>query len=121
MSHIAIISAVSSVGMLIFIFELTRKRKIREQYALVWLALGFLILVFSVFTKMLDFLAHLAGIYYAPSLLIVLIIYFGMVLGVHFTLVISGLAENNKKLIQEMGLLRNRVENLEKRILNQSR
>jgi hypothetical protein len=118
MSHIAIISAISSVGLLVFIIELTRKRKIREQYALIWLALGFLILVFSVFTRMLDVLAHLAGIYYAPSLLIVLMVFFGMVLGVHFTLVISKLAENDKKLIQEMGLLKNRVENLEKRILN---
>lgn len=120
MSTIAIISAISSVGLLIFIIELTRQRKIREQYALVWLALGFLILVFSVFTKMMDFLAHLAGIYYAPSLLIVLIIFFGMVLGVHFTLVISSLAENHRRLIQEMGLLKNRVEDLEKKILNQS-
>ena len=119
MSQIAIISAISSLGLLIFIIELTRKRKIREQYAVVWLALGFLVLVFSVFTKMLDFLAHVVGIHYAPSLLIILIIYFGMVLGIHFTLVISRLAENDKRLIQEMGLLKKRVEDLEKRIGNQ--
>lgn len=119
MSNIAIISALSSIGLLIFIIELTRRRKIREQYALIWLALGFLILVFSIFKNSLDFIAHLAGIYYAPSLLIILIIFLGMVLGIHFTLVISKLAENNKTLIQEIGLLKNRVENLEKRLLNQ--
>ena len=118
MSKIAIISALSSIGLLIFIIELTRKRKIREPYALIWIALGFLILVFSIFKDRLDFIAHLAGIYYAPSLLIILIIFFGMVLGIHFTLVISKLAENNKTLIQEIGLLKNRVEDLEKRILN---
>ena len=114
MSAIAVLSTIVSVGLLGFIIALTRKRKIREQYALIWLVLGFLILVFSIFNKLLDVLAHWAGIYYAPSMLIVLIIFFGMVLGVHFTLVISRLAESNKILTQEIGLLKNRIETLEK-------
>jgi hypothetical protein len=36
-----------------------------------------------------------------------------MVLGIHFTMVLSRLTENNKKLIQEVGLLKNRVDRLE--------
>ncbi|MHB8095758.1 MAG: DUF2304 domain-containing protein [Candidatus Aminicenantales bacterium] len=114
MSTIAIISMIVSAGLLVCIIELTRRRKIREQYSLIWIAVGFLILVFSIFNKLLDFLARLAGIYYAPSVLIVLMVFFGMVLGIHFTLVISKLAEDNKKLIQEIGLLKNRIETLEK-------
>lgn len=114
MSAIAVLSTIVSAGLLGFIIALTRKRKIREQYALIWLVLGFLILVFSIFNKLLDVLAHWAGIYYAPSMLIVLIIFFGMILGIHFTLVISRLAESNKILTQEIGLLKNRIETLEK-------
>jgi hypothetical protein len=114
MSGIAIISTVGSIGLLVFIIAMTRQRKIREQYALIWLVLGFLLLAFSACRRLLDFAAHSVGIYYAPSLLILLVIFFGMVLGVHFTLVLSRLAENNKILTQEIGLLKNRMENLEK-------
>jgi len=114
MSTIAVLSTIVSAGLLWFIIELTRKRKIREQYALIWLVLGFLLLVFSAWRRLLDAAAHLAGINYAPSLLILLIIFFGMVLGVHLTLVISRLAENSKALTQEIGLLKNRIETLEK-------
>ncbi len=113
MTKISIISAVGSAAMLIVILGMTRRRKIREQYALVWLALGFLMLVFSLFKGLLALLARLAGIYYAPSLLIVLAIFFGMVVGIHITMVLSSLMDDNKKLIQQIGLLKNRVEHLE--------
>jgi len=114
MSGIAILSTICSIGLLGFIIERTLKKKIREQYALIWLALGVLLLVFSACRRLLDFAAHLAGIQYAPSLLILLVIFFGMILGVHFTLVISRLVESNKILAQEIGLLKNRMDRLEK-------
>lgn len=113
MNSIAIISAIGSVVFLAVIVVLARRRKIREQYALIWLAMSFLILVFSIFKELLDLISRLVGIYYAPSLLIILIIFFGIVLGIHFTVVLSKLAENNTKLIQDIGLLKNRVESLE--------
>ena len=113
MTKISIISAIGSIVLLVVIVILTRQRKIREQYSLIWLAMGFLVLVFSLFKRLLDFIARLVGVYYAPSLLIILAIFFGMVLGIHFTMVLSRLTENNKKLIQEVGLLKNRVDRFE--------
>ncbi len=113
MTKISIISAVGSIVLLVVVVALTRKKRIREQYALIWLALGFLILVFSLFQGLLDLAARLAGIYYAPSLLIILAIFFGMVIGIHFTMVLSRLTDDNRKLVQEVGLLKNRLERLE--------
>lgn len=113
MTKISFISAIGSFVLLVVILLLTRQRRIREQYSLIWLAVGFLMLVFSVFKGLLDFIARLVGIYYAPSLLIVLAIFSGVVLGIHFTMVLSKLTDNNKRLIQEVGLLKNRVERLE--------
>jgi hypothetical protein len=120
MNKIAIISAIGSAASLVVIVVLTRQRKIREQYALIWLAMGSLILVFSLFKRLLDLIARLVGIYYAPSLLIVLAIFFGLVLGIHFTVVLSRLTENNKRLVQEIGLLKNRVEQVEKSRLSET-
>ena len=113
MIKISFVSAIGSIVLIVVIVVLTRQRRIREQYSLIWLAIGFLMLVFSLFKGLLDFIARLAGIYYAPSLLLVLAIFAGTVLGIHFTMVLSRLTENNKKLIQEVGLLKNRVDHLE--------
>lgn len=114
MTKLSIISAIGSVVLLVIIIGLTRRRRIREQYALIWLAIGFLMLVFSLFKRSLDLLARAVGIYYAPSLLILLTILFGMVIGIHFTMVLSRLMDTHNKLIQEVGLLKNRVDHLER-------
>jgi hypothetical protein len=114
MTKISIISTIGSVILLIVVVGLTRQRRIRERYALNWLALGVLILVFSLFRGLLDLAARAVGIYYAPSLLLILAIFFGMVIGIHFTMVLSRLTDSNKKLVQEVGLLKNRVEHLER-------
>jgi hypothetical protein len=114
MSNISLLSIAGSVASFVIIVVLTRQRKIREQYALIWLAMGCLILVFSVFRSLLDPIARFLGIYYAPSLLIILIVFFGMVLGIHFTIVLSKLTENQTKLIQDIGWVKHRLDQLEK-------
>ena len=114
MDKIQLILIISSVLFILFIFELTRKNKLRIQYSLIWFFSGFVLLIFSVFRKLLDVLAAFVGVYYAPSLIIPLIIFLSLLIGIHFSVVVSKLTDENKKLIQEVGLLKNRIETLEK-------
>ena len=53
------------------------------------------------------------GIFYAPSALFVVAFGFILVLLLHFSLVISRLADQNKVLAQRVGLLQQRVDALE--------
>jgi len=109
MDNIQIALIVSSVLFLLFIFELTRKKRIREAYSLIWFLVGLVMLVFSIFRGLLDHLAALFGVIYAPALIIPIILLMGLMLGIHFSIVISRLTEDNKRLIQEVGLLRQRL------------
>ena len=113
MDNIQIALIVSSVLFLLFIFELTRKKRIREAYSLIWFLVGLVMLVFSVFRGLLDHLAVLFGVVYAPALIIPIILLMSLLLGIHFSIVISRLTEDNKRLIQEVGLLKQRVAEME--------
>jgi hypothetical protein len=115
MDKIQIILIVFSLAFILFILELTRKRKIREQYSLIWFLIGFVMLLFSVFRGLLDVIAAFLGIYYAPSLILTIALLLGLISGIHFSIVISKLTETSKTAIQEIGILKNKIEEMEKR------
>jgi hypothetical protein len=66
----------------------------------------------AVWRNGLEFLANAVGIYYAPSALFVVAFAFVLILLLHFSLVVSGLANQNKILAQHLGILREEVERL---------
>ena len=115
MDNIQIILIVSSCLFLLLIFELTRKKRIREAYSLIWFMAGIVMLIFSIFRGLLDKMAVLFGVVYAPALIIPIMVLLGLLLGIHFSIIISRLTEDNKRLIQEIGLLKHRVQELEKK------
>jgi len=92
------------------IFELVRRRRLMERYALLWLAAGAIVLVLGLWQGLLTTLAHAVGIYYAPSALFAIAFLFVLVMLVHFSITISRLSDQNKILAQRLALLRERVE-----------
>ena len=64
----------------------------------------------------LEELASAVGIYYAPSALFAVAFGFVLVLLLHFSLVISRLAEQTKVLAQRVGLLQHEVDDLRSRL-----
>jgi hypothetical protein len=57
--------------------------------------------------------ASTVGIYYAPSALFAVAFAFVLAMLLHFSLVISRLADQNKVLAQKLGMLQERVAGLE--------
>jgi hypothetical protein len=94
------------------VVQLVRRRSLREDYALLWLGGGVALLVFSLKKDLLDQLATMVGIAYAPSLLLLGAIVLGFLLSMHFSVALSRLAEQNKRLAQELAILRLSVEQM---------
>lgn len=103
-TQIAAIAA--SIFLIFFIGELIRRKKLKEQYALLWLAAGLVMLLFSLWRDLLNKVAALLGVGYAPALLFLVAMFFGAVLMIHFSVVISDLTEKNKTLAQEIALIK---------------
>lgn len=111
--RIQIVAMVAAAGLFIIIFELVRRRRLMERYALLWLISTTLLLALAAWRGLLEQVSTAIGIYYAPSALFVVALGFILVLLLHFSLVISRLADQNKVLAQKLSLMQQRVERLE--------
>jgi hypothetical protein len=115
-SRLQILAIVITGGLFVLVFELVRQRRLLERYALLWLFSSAILLGLSIWRGALEELASAVGIYYAPSALFAVAFGFVLVLLLHFSLVISGLAEQTKVLAQRVGLLQHEVDELRGRL-----
>lgn len=107
--RIQVFAVLGSLFMLLVILRLIKSRRLKEEYALLWIAVFSLFTFVSFFTPALTVLARFLGIVYAPSALLLLLIVGVIMILVHYSLVISRLSEQNKKLVQELALLKNQL------------
>ena len=114
MFSVQAVAIVSSLCIFFVVIELIRRDHLKERYSLVWLAASVVLIVFSVWRGLLHFIALRLGIYYPPSFLFLLAIAFLLVLLLHFSTVISSQSDHNKRLAQEIGILKSRIDRMEK-------
>ena len=110
---VQIISVAVSVSIMVIVIELIRRSHLKERYSLIWLTTALVLIVFSLWRPLLDMMALKIGIYYPPSFLFLLAILFLLALLLHFSMIISSLSDNNKRLAQEIGVLKIRLEHME--------
>lgn len=110
--RIQVIAIAVSVIMMIVIFELIRSNRLREKYSLIWFAACIVMIVFSAWRDLLDETARIMGVAYAPALLFLVALFFGFALLVHFSVVISDLAEKVKILAQETAILKKDLQEM---------
>lgn len=103
------IQLISIIGSLLFIFFITRlihKGKLREEYAIVWLICTLLLMVFAIWRNGLEIVAHLLGVFYAPSIVFLGAIFAIIIFLVHISIVNSKQQKQIKELAQELALLK---------------
>lgn len=110
MDIIQSVSTLVSLGLLLAIIELIRRNRLKEKYSLTWLFSSLVMLFFSLSRKSLEYVAILVGVYYPPSFIFVLGLFFLIIINVHFSMVISELFEKNKKLAQEIAIMKEEVK-----------
>jgi hypothetical protein len=115
-SRLQVLAIIVTAGLFILVFELVRQRRLLERYALLWLFSSAVLLGLSIWRGALEELASAVGIFYAPSALFAVAFGFVLVLLLHFSLVISRLAEQTKVLAQRVGLLQHEVDELRSRL-----
>jgi len=102
----------ASVIALFVILELVRRRRLREEYSLLWLGTAIVMLVVGVWRDLLHGLATTVGIVYPPNLLFLLAALFLLFIQLYFSTVITKLTQENKEIAQQVALLRHEVETL---------
>jgi len=106
MNRIAVLSICASLAFLAYIVEMVRRRKLQEEYSILWLSGGIVVLILSAKQDWLNRIAAAAGIAYPPSLLFLVGMFFIVLILIHFSITISKLKQVNKQIAQEIALMK---------------
>lgn len=106
LNRIQIFSIVGTLALFVFIVTLIQRKRLKEEYAILWLAMTFFFFVLSICKSLLEGLAKFAGIHYAPAALLLMLILAITVILIHYSTIITRLSRQNKLLTQELALLR---------------
>jgi hypothetical protein len=97
-------------GLLALVFELVRRKRLSERYAILWLLAAMTLFVLAAWKGLLTSLSSDVGISYPPSLLFTVAIALIAMILLNFSLVVSRLSDQNKVLAQRLSLLQQRIE-----------
>jgi cell division protein FtsW (lipid II flippase) len=103
---VSILGALASFALVLFVFELIRSRRLRERYALLWLATGLVLTALSAWRDGLNTIAGWLGVTgYPPAVLFAVGLLFVIAVLLHYSTVISRLSDQNVILAQRLALL----------------
>jgi Uncharacterized conserved protein (DUF2304) len=108
--RVSIAASVASLLLLLVVLELIRGRRLKERYALLWIATGVVLLVLSAWRDGLNTIASWLGVgTYPPAILFAAATLFVIVVLLHYSTVLSKLTDENVLLAQRFALLEERV------------
>lgn len=104
--RVTVFGLIASAAGMVFVLELVRRRKLREDYSLLWLATAASLIVLTLSRPLLDQIAAFLGIItYPPAALFLVAIMFMLLILLHYATVLTRLARENKQLAQQMAIL----------------
>lgn len=106
--RIQLVSIVAAAGLFVVVFEMVRRRRLLERYALLWLFSALALLGLAIWSGLLERIASTIGIIYPPNALFLIAFGFVLVLLLHFSLAVSRLTDQTKMLAQRLALLEER-------------
>ena len=110
MNGTTVLGIVASVAILVLLFEMMRRHRLREKYAMIWALVALAILVLAVFPGVLTAATELLGLQVPANLL-----FFGasiviLLLTLQHSSELGRLEERTRTLAEEVALLRLELE-----------
>ncbi len=102
---VQILAIVVSVLLLMLVLELVRRKLLGEEYALLWIVGGLLLIAISVWRGALDAMARWLGVLYGPAVLLLLLAFFVFVALLFFSVVVSRQRLQIDRLIEDAAIL----------------
>ncbi len=87
------------------IVELTRRRRLREEYSLLWILTALGMFLLSTWYGLVEWLTQLSGAVSPVTTLFIFGLVFLLLISVHFSTVLSRLTQQVRRLTQEVALL----------------
>jgi hypothetical protein len=108
-----IFAIIASAALIIFILFLIRRRRLKEEYALLWLVTAIGILILVIWYDLLEWLSFIIGAMTPTTTLFLFAFLFLIAIAIHFSIKFSKLSDQIKDITQELAFLRKRIEEIE--------
>lgn len=106
-----ILLALLGMALLFSTFELIRRRKLREEYSLLWLLTGVVVLLFVLFPQVLYRISEALHLHHLTTMLFVTFLFLLLIV-LHYSTVISQITDRETELAQRVALLTWQLEQL---------
>jgi hypothetical protein len=103
-TRIRIITIIGAVGVLLIVVDLVRRRKLKEEYSVLWVVTALVVLVLAIWYDLLTSITRLVGATAPASTIFFFGLLFFLVLMLHFSVRISKLERRLTELIQDVGI-----------------
>lgn len=111
-----LVAILIAAGMLVTVIELVRRRKLREEYSILWALTATVLLVLALEYRVLVWITDLIGAATPHSTLFLGALIFLMLLSLQFSIRNSRLTNRQRRLGQRWAELEERIQRLEERL-----
>lgn len=112
LSRTQIITALGAVLLALYVLDLVRRRKLSEEYSLLWVFATTVIAILGFSTPLLTWITHVLGFLGESSTTFAFGLAFSIAMLLYVSLKLSRLGFENHALTRELALLRDEVEAL---------
>jgi hypothetical protein len=112
LSRAQVITAVAAVALVVVVLDLVRRRRLSEEYSLLWVVSTVLVAILGFSTPLLRALTHALGILYEASTVFFFGLGFATTMLLFLSLKLSRLGHEHLTLTRELAFLRLEVERL---------
>jgi hypothetical protein len=100
-----VFAIVISIGTFLVVMELIRRRRLREEYAFLWVLTTVGMMLLATWYGLIEWISQLIGAIAVTTTLFIFALIFLLLISVHFTTVISRLTVQVRRLTQELAIL----------------
>lgn len=112
--RVQILAIAASIVLLLVVLELVRRRRLVEEYSLLWVLAALALIGVSLRRDLLDSTARWLNVHYPPAVLVLLLIFIVFVASLCFSVILSRQQQQIEKLIDETAILSAEIRELRK-------
>lgn len=103
--RVQIVALISSALLLLLVLELVRRRRLSEEYSALWIILSVSLIGISLRRDVLDSTAKWLGVYYPPTVLVLILVAVISVAALCFSVILSRHQRQIDRLIEENAIM----------------
>ena len=103
--RVQIFAVAASVVLLLVVLELVRRRRLAEEYSILWVVAASALIAVSLRRSLLDIVARWLDVHYPPAVLVLLLILIVFIASLCFSVILSRQQRQIDRLIDETSVL----------------